>query len=75
MTAARDSGAPMVVSAMTAACDAWRYSLMNIPTVVMGAGSLKYAHSNEEQIAVAEIKETAKVFLRFLERWCGFSTM
>jgi acetylornithine deacetylase len=75
MAAARDAGAPMEISAMSAACDAWRYSLMNIPTVVMGAGSLKYAHANEEQIAVAEIKETAKILLRFLERWCGFSTI
>ncbi|MBP1655402.1 MAG: putative Acetylornithine deacetylase [Bacteroidetes bacterium] len=74
MSAARDTGAPMEVSAMTAACDAWRYALMGIPTIVMGAGSLKYAHSNEEQIAVEEIKETARTLLRFLERWCGFST-
>lgn len=74
MAAARDAGAPMEPSAMTAACDAWRYARMNIPTVVMGAGSLKYAHSNEEQIAVSEIGETAKILLRFLERWCGFSS-
>ncbi len=74
MAAARDAGTPMEISAMTAACDAWRYSLMGIPTVVMGAGSLKYAHANEEQIAVAEIKETANILLRFLERWCDFST-
>jgi len=40
---------------------------------VTGAGSLKYAHSNEEQISVEEIAETAKVLFRFLERWCGFS--
>ena len=73
MAAARDTGTPMEISAMTAACDAWRYALMGIPTVVMGAGTLKYAHSNEEQIAVAEIQETARTFLRFLERWCGFT--
>jgi acetylornithine deacetylase len=74
MAAAADTDVPMQISAMTAACDAWRYSQMNIPTVVMGAGSLKYAHSNEEQIAAAEIKETARVLFRFLERWCGFTT-
>jgi acetylornithine deacetylase len=74
ITAGIDAGTPMEVSAMTAACDAWRYAGMNIPTVVMGAGNLKYAHSNEEQISVAEIKETSGVLLRFLERWCGFST-
>ena len=64
----------MEVSAMTAACDAWRYgTMLGIPTVVTGAGSLKYAHSNEEQISVGEIKQTAKVLFNFLERWCGFS--
>jgi acetylornithine deacetylase len=73
-TAANECGMPMEISAMTAACDAWRYSTMlGIPTVVMGAGSLKYAHSNEEQIAVREIQETAKVLFRFVERWCGLS--
>jgi acetylornithine deacetylase len=75
MAAAHDTDSPMEISAMTAACDAWRYARMNIPTVAMGAGSLKYAHSNEEQIALEDIKGTAKIFLRFLERWCGFSTM
>jgi acetylornithine deacetylase len=74
MAASRDADAPREISAMTAACDAWRYSLLGIPTVVMGAGSLKYAHSNEEQIALAEIQETATTLLRFLERWCGFTT-
>ena len=74
--AAKECGMPMEISAMTAACDAWRYSTMlGIPTVVMGAGTLKYAHSNEEQIAVRETKETAKVLFRFLERWCGLSTV
>jgi acetylornithine deacetylase len=75
MAAGVEAGVPLDVSAMTAACDAWRYAGMNIPTVVMGAGSLKYAHSNEEQISVADIKETTRVLLRFLERWCGFSTI
>jgi len=71
--AACDAGSPMQVSAMTAACDAWRYSgTLGIPTVVMGAGSLRYAHSNEEQIAVSDMKLTAKTLFYFLERWCGF---
>ncbi len=74
LAAALDAGAPVEPSAMTAACDAWRYARMNIPTVVMGAGSLKYAHSNEEQISISEIEETAGILLRFLERWCGLST-
>lgn len=74
LAAAESCGTPLGVSAMTAACDAWRYSTMlGIPTIVTGAGSLKYAHSNEEQISVKEMAETAKVLFRFLERWCGFS--
>jgi acetylornithine deacetylase/succinyl-diaminopimelate desuccinylase-like protein len=74
--AARDAGLTMEISAMTAACDAWRYSTMlGIPTVVTGAGSLRYAHSNEEQISILEIKQTAKLLFKFLERWCGFSSV
>lgn len=74
VAAAGKCGAPMQVSAMTAACDAWRYSTtLGIPTVVMGAGSLKHAHSNEEQISVKEITHTTKILFRFLERWCGYT--
>lgn len=72
--AAMDTGMPGQISAMTAACDAWRYSTMlNIPTVVLGAGSLKYAHADEEQISVRDIKQTATVLYHFIERWSGFS--
>jgi acetylornithine deacetylase len=70
--AAEEAGFPMTVSAMTASCDAWQYSQkLKIPTVVMGAGSLKYAHSNEEQISVQEIHDVAKTIILFLDRWCG----
>jgi hypothetical protein len=40
--------------------------------VVLGAGSLKYAHSNEEQVAVEDICRTAITLIRFLDHWCGF---
>lgn len=70
--AAAEAGFPGEISAMTASCDAWHYSRkLGIPTVVMGAGSLKYAHSNEEQIAVEDICRMAKTLIRFLEHWCG----
>jgi acetylornithine deacetylase len=75
ISASCDAGSALTVSAMTAACDAWRYSTMlGIPTVVTGAGSLRYAHSNEEQIGIREIKDMARVMVRFLERWCGLTT-
>ncbi len=72
--AAAEAGYPGEISAMTAACDAWQYSTkLNIPTVVLGAGSLKYAHSNEEQVAVEDICRTAITLIRFLDYWCGFN--
>jgi len=65
-----DAGNKAEISAMTAACDAWRYNTMGIPTVVLGAGSLKYAHSNEEQIKIEDIEQAAAVLLLFIHRWC-----
>jgi acetylornithine deacetylase len=71
--AASECGFPGKVSALTAACDAWQYATrLDIPTVVMGAGTLRHAHTNEEQIAVDEIRRMAKTLIRFTERWCGF---
>jgi acetylornithine deacetylase len=70
--AAADAGVSTDVSAMTAACDAWRYNnILGIPTVVMGAGSLKYAHANNEQIAIEEIVAMARTLVYFIDRWCG----
>jgi acetylornithine deacetylase len=58
------------VTAMTASCDSWLYNnQLGIPTVVFGVGTLKYAHSNQEQIALEEIRQGAEVLGRFLQRW------
>jgi len=60
------------ISALTAACDAWRYNnTLGIPTVVMGAGSLKHAHSNIEQISIDDIRQMAKVLIKFISNWSG----
>jgi acetylornithine deacetylase len=70
--AAAEAGSPMAIAAMTASCDAWQYSSkFGIPTVVMGVGSLAYAHSNEEQVPVQDIHDVAKTMILFMERWCG----
>jgi acetylornithine deacetylase/succinyl-diaminopimelate desuccinylase-like protein len=59
---------------MTASCDAWFYSNQSgIPAVVFGPGSLKHAHSKDEQIAVGEIGAAAEIILSFLERFSGAS--
>jgi acetylornithine deacetylase len=63
-------GVASEVSAMTASCDSWFYNnQLAIPTVVFGPGSLRFAHSNQEQIALAEIRRAAEILGRFAERW------
>ncbi|NUQ63218.1 MAG: M20/M25/M40 family metallo-hydrolase [Pirellulales bacterium] len=63
---------PVEVDALTASCDSWFYNnQLGIPTVVYGPGTLRYAHSNEEQIALAEIAQAACVLTDFAASWCG----
>jgi len=60
------------ISAMTASCDSWFYNnQLGIPTVVFGAGDLRYAHSNQEQIAVKDMTDVARVLARFIPAWCS----
>jgi acetylornithine deacetylase len=67
-----DWGVPAEIDAMTASCDSWMYNnQLGIPTVVYGPGTLGYAHSNEEQIAVHEIADAGRVLTDFALRWCG----
>ena len=66
-----DLGAPGDISAMTASCDSWFYNnQLQIPSAVFGPGSLRFAHTNEEQISLAEINEAAAILVRFLVDWC-----
>jgi acetylornithine deacetylase len=68
----REAGASGEVTAMTASCDSWLYNnQLRIPTLVFGPGSLRFAHSNEEQIGLDEIGEAAAILVRFLAEWCG----
>ncbi len=68
----RETGASGEVSAMTASCDSWLYNnQLRIPTLAFGPGSLRFAHSNEEQIGLDEIGEAATILVRFLAEWCG----
>ena len=60
------------ITGWTASCDArlyWHRGCM--PTVVFGAGSVSYAHANNEQISIEEIKTGARILADFLVRWCG----
>jgi acetylornithine deacetylase len=65
-------GLPIEVDALTASCDSWFYNnQLGIPTVVYGPGTLRYAHSNEEQIALDEIAQAGCVLTDFAAKWCG----
>jgi acetylornithine deacetylase len=64
-------GAAGEVSAMTASCDSWLYNnQLGIPTVVFGPGSLRFAHSNEEQIALDDVAAGAAITTAFIQKWC-----
>jgi len=66
-----DWGLPAEIDAMTASCDSWMYNnQLGIPTVVYGPGTLSYAHTNEEQIAVRQIADAGCVLADFALRWC-----
>lgn len=64
-------GQQVEVRAMTAACDAWQYNnILKIPTVVFGPGSLRHAHSKEEQIRLDDILLAAEILLGFTYKYC-----
>ena len=67
-----DSGHAPEVTAMPASCDAWFYTnLIDVPSVVIGPGSLGVAHSSQEQIPLDEIVEGAGILARTIASWCG----
>jgi acetylornithine deacetylase len=69
LAAARIAGETLAASGMTASCDAWFYNnQLRIPTVVYGPGELRYAHSAEERIGVAEISKAAELLVHALLR-------
>jgi acetylornithine deacetylase len=70
--AVRSHGYDGKITAMTASCDAWLYNnQLKIPTIVFGPGSLKYAHSNEEQIVFQEIMDASEILCDFVRKYCA----
>ena len=69
--ACRLAGAEPKIAGMPASCDAWFYNnQLKIPTVVFGPGTLRYAHSNQEQISMEQILDGAAAIVHLLARWC-----
>lgn len=55
------------LDAMTASCDAWFYNnQLDIPTVVYGPGTLKVAHSRDEEIRLSDIADCSAILVHFL---------
>jgi acetylornithine deacetylase len=72
--AAHGAAVPLEISGMTASCDAWFYTnRLKIPCVVYGPGSLKVAHSRDEQISMGDIGRAAEVLVRLVLDYCGAS--
>ncbi len=71
LASAKVAKLPLDVSAMTASCDAWFYNnQLGIPTVVYGAGTLKVAHSKEEQLALKDLADAAVLLSSFVHNYC-----
>jgi len=67
VAAARRNGLRGEIRAMPAACDAWLYNNQaGIPTVVFGPGSLRHAHSKDEQIRLDDILTAASTLTDFV---------
>lgn len=72
LAAAKEADVPLEVGAMTASCDAWFYNnQLGIPTVVYGPGTLKVAHSKDEQIPLDDIATSAELLMTLVRRFCG----
>ena len=71
LASAAQAGVPLEIGAMTASCDAWFYNnQLNIPTVVYGAGTLKVAHSKDEQLALKDLADAATVLSNVICNYC-----
>jgi acetylornithine deacetylase len=73
--ACRRTGSPGEIAAMTASCDSWFYNnQLHIPTVVFGPGSLRFAHSDREQIDLDSIAAAIVTLADFACEWCNLES-
>jgi acetylornithine deacetylase/succinyl-diaminopimelate desuccinylase-like protein len=65
----RQAGIKVQYSALPACCDMWFYSHeKKIPAVIFGAGQLRHAHSDNEQVKLEDIKSCAMAIYNTLNR-------
>lgn len=66
-----EAGLALKVGAMTSSCDAWFYNnQLRIPTVAYGPGTLKMAHSKDEQINMDDIAAAAETLVHLIVAYC-----
>jgi acetylornithine deacetylase len=65
----QEAGIKVQYSALPACCDMWFYSHeKKIPAVIFGAGELRHAHSDNEQVKLADIRSCAIAIYNSLNR-------
>ena len=63
----QEAGIKVQYSALPACCDMWFYSHeKKIPAIVFGAGELRHAHSDNEQVKLEDIKSCAMAIYNYL---------
>ncbi|CAJ36254.1 M20 family metallopeptidase [Methanocella arvoryzae] len=51
-----------------AGCDMWAFRARDIPTVILGPGSIQQAHVIDEYIEIAELRKAVDVYERLLQK-------
>jgi len=65
----RQAGIKVQYSALPACCDMWFYTHeKKIPAVIFGVGELRHAHSDNEQVKLADIKSCAMAIYNSLNQ-------
>ncbi|MCP4644343.1 MAG: M20/M25/M40 family metallo-hydrolase, partial [bacterium] len=60
------------VKGWTVSCDARLFPhVANMPVVTVGPGELAHAHSSQEQVALGDVLQAAKLYAFAAMDWCG----
>ncbi len=72
-TAGETLGKEAVISGFKAVCDAYYLNKLDIPTVILGPGSVSNnVHGDNEYINVDDLIKATKIYAAFILDWCGY---
>ncbi|HET9661151.1 MAG TPA: ArgE/DapE family deacylase [Thermomicrobiales bacterium] len=69
--AVRAIGRPVEIVGFTAASELAWYAEQGIPGVIFGPGSIAQAHSPDEYVELAQLRDAARVMALTAAAWCG----